>query len=154
MHHNPKRRRRTKEISQREDPRSITSFEPFSPLPIIQVTLGEARHQSIKKSWPSYTFKVIIIIILMWTTILVSLEFGTLLLCFMFYFFGHEAYGILAPWPGTQPALSALDGKVLPTGPLGKSLLAVLCLNFRQKKHRHDNAAPFFLVLEYFVTEQ
>ena len=35
-----------------------------------------------------------------------------------------------------------------------KALLAVLCLNFRQKKHRHDNAVPFFLVLEYFVTEQ
>ena len=42
-------------------------------------------------------------------------------LCFMFWFFGHKACGILAPWPGIEPAPSALEGKVLTTGPPGKS---------------------------------
>ena len=40
----------------------------------------------------------------------------------MFWFFGHEAYEILAPQPGIEPALPALEGKVLTTGLPGKSL--------------------------------
>ena len=40
----------------------------------------------------------------------------------MFWFFGHEACGILAPWPGIEPAPPALEGEVLTTGPPGKSL--------------------------------
>ena len=36
-------------------------------------------------------------------------------------FFGHEACGILAPWPETESAPSALEGKVLTTEPSGKS---------------------------------
>ena len=40
----------------------------------------------------------------------------------MFWFFGPEACGILAPWPGIEPAPPALEGKVLTTGPTGKSL--------------------------------
>ena len=39
----------------------------------------------------------------------------------MFWFFGLKACGILAPWPGIKPA-PALEGKVLTTGPPGKSL--------------------------------
>ena len=39
----------------------------------------------------------------------------------MFWFFGHEAYGISALWPGIKPAPPALEGKVLTTGPPGKS---------------------------------
>jgi len=39
----------------------------------------------------------------------------------MFWFFDHKAYGILAPWPGIEPAASALEGKVLNTGRPGKS---------------------------------
>ena len=39
----------------------------------------------------------------------------------MFCFFGLEACGILAPWPGLEPALSALEGEVLATGSPGKS---------------------------------
>ena len=42
--------------------------------------------------------------------------------CFMFWFFGRRAYGILAPWPGIEPAPHALGGKVLITGPPGKPL--------------------------------
>ena len=40
--------------------------------------------------------------------------------CFMFCFFGHEACGVLAPWPGIEPTPPALEGKVLTTGPPGK----------------------------------
>ena len=40
----------------------------------------------------------------------------------MFGFFGSEACGILAPRPGIEPAPPALQGKVLTTGPQGKSL--------------------------------
>ena len=40
--------------------------------------------------------------------------------CFIFCFFGHEACEILVPWPGIEPALPALDGEALTTGPPGK----------------------------------
>ena len=40
----------------------------------------------------------------------------------MFWFFGREARGILAPQPGIEPTPSALEGEVLTTGPPGKSL--------------------------------
>ena len=39
----------------------------------------------------------------------------------MLWFFGCEACGILVPWLGIEPAPSALDGKVLTTGPSDKS---------------------------------
>ena len=41
--------------------------------------------------------------------------------CFMFWFFGHEACGILAPLPGIKPTTPALEGEVLTTGLPGKS---------------------------------
>ena len=40
----------------------------------------------------------------------------------MFLVFGHQACGILAPQLGIKPAPPALEGKVLTTGPAGKSL--------------------------------
>ena len=42
--------------------------------------------------------------------------------CFMFWFFGPEACGILAPQPGIELVPPALEGEVLTTGPPGKSL--------------------------------
>ena len=42
--------------------------------------------------------------------------------CFMFWFFGLKPCRILVPWPGVEPALPAWEGKVLVTGPPGKSL--------------------------------
>ena len=45
--------------------------------------------------------------------------------CFVFWFFGHKAYRILAPWPGVEPTPPALKGKVLTTGPPGKSCLSL-----------------------------
>ena len=39
----------------------------------------------------------------------------------MFFFFGCEACGIIAPQPGIELAPAALEGKVLTTGLPGKS---------------------------------
>ena len=59
----------------------------------------------------------------MWTIFKVFIEFVTILLLFsVFWFFGCKACGILAPQPGIEPALPALEGEVLTTGPPGKSL--------------------------------
>ena len=60
---------------------------------------------------------------LMWTIFFKSLlnllqhYFG-----FMFWVFGLKGCGILAPWPGIEPALPALGGEVLATIPSGKPL--------------------------------
>ena len=37
------------------------------------------------------------------------------------WFFDCEACGILAPWPGIEPAPSVLEGEILTTRLLGKS---------------------------------
>ena len=39
----------------------------------------------------------------------------------MFWSFGPEVCGILAPWPGIEPAPPTLEDEVLTTGPPGKS---------------------------------
>ena len=46
-------------------------------------------------------------------------EFVTILVLFLmgFWYFGHEACGILAPRPGTKPLTSAAEGQVLAAGP-------------------------------------
>ena len=36
-------------------------------------------------------------------------------ICFMFWFFGQEAHGILAPLTGIELASPALEGKILTT---------------------------------------
>ena len=41
------------------------------------------------------------------------IEFVTILLLFVFWLFGYEACGVLAPWPGMEPTPPALEGKVL-----------------------------------------
>ena len=40
----------------------------------------------------------------------------------MFWFFGREGCGILAPRPGIEPVPPALEGEVLTTGPPGISV--------------------------------
>ena len=50
--------------------------------------------------------------------------------CFMFCFFGPEAYGILSPWPGIELTPLAVEGEVLTTGLPGKSCLSVSCFTF------------------------
>ena len=46
----------------------------------------------------------------------------------MFWFFGREACGILAPRPGIKPAPPALEGEVLTTGQPGKFLYLLYIL--------------------------
>ena len=61
-------------------------------------------------------------IFLMWTIFKVFIEFVSILFLFNVLVFGCKVYGILAPWPGIEPAPLALEGEVLTTGPPGKSL--------------------------------
>ena len=46
----------------------------------------------------------------MWTIFNVFIEFATVLLRFMFYFFGCKAYGILASRPVIEPTFPAFEG--------------------------------------------
>ena len=55
----------------------------------------------------------------MWTILKVFIKFVTKYFCFMFWYFGPEACGVLAPQPGIEPGLLALEGKVLTPGPQG-----------------------------------
>ena len=57
----------------------------------------------------------------MWTIFKVSNEFVTILFLFMLWFFGHEACGILASWPGIEPMYPALKGRVSTAGSSEKS---------------------------------
>ena len=58
---------------------------------------------------------------LMWTIFKVFIEFVTIFLLFYVLVFGCETCGILAPQPGIELTPPALEGKVLTTGPPGKS---------------------------------
>ena len=45
--------------------------------------------------------------------------------CFLFWFSGHQACGILAPQPRIKPVPPALEGRVLTTGSPGKYLFVL-----------------------------
>ena len=62
----------------------------------------------------------------MCTILKVFVEFVTMLLLLFTLLFGHEACGILAPWPGIKPTPPALEGEGLGTGPSEKSLCPFL----------------------------
>ena len=63
----------------------------------------------------------------MWTIFKVFIEFVTILLLFyLLGFFGQEACGLSAPWPGIEPTCPALEGEVLTTGLLGKCQASVI----------------------------
>ena len=58
----------------------------------------------------------------MWTTVFKSLlNLLQYCFCFILWLFGCEARGALATGPGIEPTPPALEGKVLTTGPPGKS---------------------------------
>lgn len=58
----------------------------------------------------------------MWTIFKVFSEFVIKLLVLRFgFFFGQEACGHVVPRPGIELVLPALEGRVLTTGPPGKS---------------------------------
>ena len=59
-----------------------------------------------------------------------------------FYFFGHDACGILTPWPGIEPIPLVLESEVLTTGLPGKSLTLTNILSFfffLMEEGAHDN---------------
>ena len=62
----------------------------------------------------------------MWTILKISIEFVIVFELLLFSFFGLQTYGMLAPQPKIEPGMKstspALEGKVLTTGPPGKSL--------------------------------
>ena len=60
-------------------------------------------------------------IFLLWAIFKVFIEFITILLLFYVLIFWPQACGILAPQPGIKPSSPALEGKVITTGPPGKS---------------------------------
>ena len=65
---------------------------------------------------------------LVWTIFKVFNELVTvLLLLFMFWFFGHEAYGILAPNQGSN-LHPCMGRQILTTGPPGKSFTCFLIM--------------------------
>ena len=67
-------------------------------------------------------FKEFFFFFLMWTILKVFLlNLLQYCFCFMFWFFGPEACGILAPRPGVKPTPPALEGQILTIGPPGKS---------------------------------
>ena len=88
---------------------------PYIPLRSLQPAI--CFHVQVKFAF-IYFFKDVLI----WTIFKVFTEFVTLsLLFYVFWFFGHEACGILVPQPEIEPAPPALEGEVLTTGPPGKS---------------------------------
>ena len=54
----------------------------------------------------------------------------------MFWFCGHEACGILAPQPGIEPTVPALEGKILTTELLGKSLFFFFFNDYNYRRVR------------------
>ena len=58
----------------------------------------------------------------------------------MFWFFGREACGILAAWPGIKPILPVLEDEVLTTGPPGKAPAFVFWKAFSLRKEFYFSA--------------
>ena len=53
----------------------------------------------------------------MWTILKFLLNLLQHSFCFLFWFFGYKACGILPPWLGIKPASPALEGELLTPGP-------------------------------------
>ena len=102
-----------------------------------------SRGKSFKRFffWGGAIFKVLLNLLQYW-------------FCFMFSFsfFGHKAYEILAPQPGTEPISLALEGEVLNTGRPEKSqeenllITKIYYLLFRSGK-------SYFMQMELFNLE-
>ena len=67
----------------------------------------------------------------------------------MFWFFGHEACGILAPQPGIEPTPPALEGEVLTSGLPGKPLERSLTGMPGDMSHVHTLFHSPLLLLQY-----
>ena len=78
----------------------------------------------------TYSFFLSFFFFLTWTIFKVFIEFLTILLLFYVLVYGPEACGILTPQPRIELSFPALEGRVLTTGPPGKSLYLSLSLAF------------------------
>ena len=81
----------------------------------------------------------------MWIICKVFAEFVTKLLLFYTLVFCCDIYGILASQPTTEPALPALEGKVLTNELTGKSWKSEIILSISEPEsvnHRLDTIAP------------
>ena len=65
-----------------------------------------------------------------------SIEFATIFLLFYALDFWLPGMWDLVPWPGIEPAPTALEGEVSTTGPPGKSLSAPFSLQNKMEKDR------------------
>ena len=70
----------------------------------------------------------------------------------MFWFFGCEACGILAFWPGFQPVPPALEREVLTPGPTGKSLPCILKANLLLSKRAFERMSFRFTSSVVYMT--
>ena len=61
----------------------------------------------------------------MWANFEVFQWVGYSIASVFFWFFEHKPCGILAPWPGSEPIPSALEGEVLTAGLPGRSLVHI-----------------------------
>jgi len=94
-------------------PRAEDPGETIWPcLPALKQDPWEESNQAEQREHSSF-FSVFFFFFWMWTILKVFIEFVSILLLFIFWFFGYEACGVLAPWPGMEPTPPALEGKVL-----------------------------------------
>ena len=91
-----------------------------------------------------YDHLILSFFLLLLTILKVFVEFVTIFLLFyaLFFFFSHQTWEILSPWPGIKPALPALEGGILTTGPQRKSWAH--CFYF-QNPHMHNIRLKFFM---------
>lgn len=67
---------------------------------------------------------------------------------------GSEVCGVLAPRPGIEPALPALEGEISTTGPLGKHHTDVLlCLWVRILRHEAVQNRGRWVVVQLHTVE-
>ena len=69
----------------------------------------------------------------------------------MFCFFGHEAYGILAPQPGIEPTSPALEGEVLTTGLPGKSFAFFFQIVYEKLLYEKMIGTAAEIILKYVL---
>ena len=65
----------------------------------------------------------------------------------MFWFFGQEGCGSLAPWPGIKPALLAVEGEVLTTEPPRKSCCTIFVAQCSSSSQSSVLDPPVILIL-------
>ena len=78
---------------------------------------GGLVHKELDMTEHTHTHVIFFKIFLMWIILKIFIDFVQILLLFLcFWFFGREACGILASWPGIKFSPPVLEGEVLTTG--------------------------------------